>query len=70
MGSGWPACEGGGVDDGGSRGAGVSEGHAKGALKQRILGYRTPPYHRRPVTAHECLAAPQHRSCSYLCSSM
>ena len=32
----------------------------EGAVKQRILSYRTPPCHRRPVMAHECCAALQH----------
>ena len=33
----------------------------RGAMKQRILSYQTPRCHRRPVTAHECSAALQHR---------
>ena len=28
-------------------------------MKQRKLSYRTPPCHRRPVTAHQCSAALQ-----------
>ena len=31
-----------------------------GAMKQRTLSYRTPPCHRRPVTAHQCSAALRH----------
>ena len=34
-------------------------------MKHRILGYQTPPCHRRRVTAHECSDTLQHRSCSY-----
>ena len=38
-----------------------------GALKQRILSYQTPPCHRRPVTAQQCSAAPQHFQSSMEC---
>ena len=33
--------------------------HTGVVMKQRILSYRTPLCHRRPVTAHECSAASQ-----------
>ena len=35
----------------GAHGAGKCVPGALGAMKQRILGYRTPPCHRRPVIA-------------------
>ena len=38
-----------------------------GAMKHRILRYRTPPCHRRPVTAHQCSAALQHFQTSTEC---
>ena len=36
-------------------------------MKQRILSYRTPPCHRRPVTAHQCFAALRHFQTSTEC---
>ena len=38
-----------------------------GDMKQRILGYRAPPRHRRTVIAHSCSAALQHFQTSAEC---
>ena len=39
------------------------QGGASVAMKHRILSYRTPPCHRRPVTADQCSAALQLIQC-------